>query len=80
MRSIKSSLAQKRSARVQENNLLKPMIDTVTKNLGKEYVTGSKITADAGFHCAESVDYCFDQGFDAYIADGNFRKRDPPVC
>ncbi len=60
-----------------ENNLLKPMIETVAKNLGEQYVTGSKITADSGFHCADSVEHCFDQGLDAYIADGNFRKRDP---
>ena len=60
-----------------ENNLLKPVIETVTRNLGKQYVAGSKITADSGFHCADSVEHCFDQGLDAYIADGNFRKRDP---
>jgi len=60
-----------------ENNLLKPMIETVAKNLGDSYVKESKVTADSGFHCADSVDYCFDQNIDAYIADGNFRKRDP---
>ncbi len=60
-----------------ENNLLKPMIETVTKNLGEPYIKESKVTADSGFHCADSVDYCFDQNIDAYIADGNFRKRDP---
>jgi len=60
-----------------ENNLLKPMIDTVAKNLGEPYIKDSKVTADSGFHCADSVDYCFDQNLDAYIADGNFRKRDP---
>ena len=60
-----------------ENNLLKPMIETVTKNLGEPYTKESKVTADSGFHCADSVDYCFDQNLDAYIADGNFRKRDP---
>jgi len=60
-----------------ENNLLKPMIETVTKNLGEAYINKSKITADSGFHCTDTVDYCFVQGLDAYVADGNFRKRDP---
>lgn len=60
-----------------ENNLLKPMIESVTRNLGEPYTKESKVTADSGFHCADSVDYCFDQNLDAYIADGNFRKRDP---
>ncbi len=60
-----------------ENNLLKPMIDTVADNLGEEYIQSTKVTADSGFHCKDSVEYCFDENIDAYLADGNFRKRDP---
>ena len=60
-----------------ENNLLKPMIKTVADNVGDMYIHGAKVTADSGFHCKDSVEYCFDHQVDAYIADGNFRKRDP---
>lgn len=60
-----------------ENNLLEPMIKIVGENLGDDYIHSAKMTADSGFHCKDSVDYCFDEGVDAYLADGNFRKRDP---
>ena len=60
-----------------ENNLLEPMIEIVAENLGDDYVQSAKMTADSGFHCKDSVDYCFDENIDAYLADGNFRKRDP---
>lgn len=59
-----------------ENNLLKPMIEKVAENLGDDYVHSTKVTADSGFHCKDSVEYCFDENIDAYLADGNFRKRD----
>ena len=60
-----------------ENNLLKPMIENVGANLGEGYIHRAKMTADSGFHCKDSVEYCFDENIDAYLADGNFRKRDP---
>lgn len=60
-----------------ENNLLKPMIETVADNLGGSYIQKTQVTADSGFHCKGSVEYCFDKSIDAYLADGNFRKRDP---
>lgn len=60
-----------------ENNLLKPMIETVAENLGENYIHSAKMTADSGFHCKDSVEYCFDENIDGYLADGNFRKRDP---
>lgn len=60
-----------------ENNLLKPMIELVKKTQGKAYVKKAAITVDSGFHCKESVAYCFEENLDAYVADGNFRKRDP---
>ncbi|MCK5881959.1 MAG: transposase, partial [Sinobacterium sp.] len=60
-----------------ENNLLEPMIETVAENLGDDYIHSTKMTADSGFHCKDSVNYCFDNHVDAYLADGNFRKRDP---
>jgi len=60
-----------------ENNLLKPMIDVVEENLGTDYVKSTKVTADSGFHCKDSLSYCETKEVDAYIADGGFRKRDP---
>ena len=60
-----------------ENNLLKPMIEVVEENLGNDYVKSTKITADSGFHCKDSLLYCESKEVDAYIADGGFRKRDP---
>ena len=60
-----------------ENNLLKPMIETVENNLGQDYIRTAKVTADSGFHCKDAVEYCFNADIDVYLADGNFRKRDP---
>ncbi len=59
-----------------ENNLLKPMVENVRANLGDDYTQSTKLTADSGFHCKDSVEYCFDEDIDAYLVDGNFRKRD----
>jgi hypothetical protein len=59
-----------------ENNLLKPMIETAAANQGDVYIHKAKVTADSGFHCKEAVDYCFENDIDAYLVDGNFRKRD----
>jgi phage shock protein A len=60
-----------------ENNLLKPLIEQGIENLGESYDKSTRITADSGFHCKDSIEYCIDEDVDAYIADGNFRKRDP---
>ncbi len=60
-----------------ENNLLKPMIDNVANNLGKRYTRTTKVTADSGFHSKTALEDCFENKIDAYVADGNYRKRDP---
>ncbi len=60
-----------------ENNLLKPMVENVRQSLGDEYVAGCTVTADAGFHSRNTIEYCQEENIDALIADGNFRKRDP---
>lgn len=60
-----------------ENNLIEPMLVQVGARLGGEYVRESKLTADSGFHSKASIAHCEAEGVDAYIADGNFRKRDP---
>ncbi len=60
-----------------ENNLLPPILEKVQENLGHGYVNQTHVTADSGFHCKDTIEYCVDNDIDAYIADGNFRKRDP---
>lgn len=60
-----------------ENNLLEPMLSQVEARLGRKYLDESKVAADAGFHSKAAIKHCDDAGIDAYIADGNFRKRDP---
>lgn len=45
--------------------------------MGDSYLQTVKVTADSIFHCKASIEYCFDKKIDAYIVDGNFRKRDP---
>ena len=60
-----------------ENNLIEPMLAQVVSRLDGDYVTRARLTADAGFHSAASIAHCEALGVDAYIADGNFRKRDP---
>ncbi len=60
-----------------ENNLFAPITEAVKRNLGDKAVADSKITADSGFHSQATLQHCQDEHLDAYIADGNFRKRDP---
>jgi len=60
-----------------ENNLLEPLVDQVEQNLGSGYIESSKLTADSGFHNQNNLEYCQAKNIDAYVADGNFRKRDP---
>jgi transposase len=60
-----------------ENNLLEPLVDQVETNLGRDYLLSSKLTADSGFHNHGNLEVCDNKKMDAYIADGNFRKRDP---
>lgn len=60
-----------------ENNLLKPIVEQVEENLGASFVSRCQVTADAGFHSRDMIEFCADKNIDALIADGNFRKRDP---
>lgn len=66
----------------QEQDLLEPSIEGIRKNLeaiGHEgdVFKETKLSADAGFHNEENMKFVFTQGIDAYIADKEFRKRDP---
>ncbi|HSD84169.1 MAG TPA: transposase [Anaerolineae bacterium] len=66
----------------QEQDLLEPMIDGVRENfeiIGKEanIFTDTKLAADSGFHSAQNMEMLSERQIDAYVADTQFRKRDP---
>jgi transposase len=65
----------------QEHDLLKPMIEGTKENfeeLGSKHVfEKAKLVADSGYHTEENMKMVMGEGIDAYIADPNFRKRDP---
>ena len=65
-----------------EQHLLKPMIDGTRKTCGvlapgEDVFRKVKLTADAGFHTKKNMEMIFSEDIDAFIADSNFRKRDP---
>ena len=65
----------------QEQELLAPMIAGTRRNFAVIGVEGDvfdtvTLTADSGFHSAKSVEQVQHSGVDAYIADGNYRRRD----
>lgn len=65
----------------QEHDLLKPMIEGTKENfeeIGEEDVFGkAKLVADSGYHTEGNMQMVMEEGIDAYIADTQFRKRDP---
>ena len=64
----------------QEQDLLIPMIDGTTENftaLGNHDVfETTTLTADSGFHSESNMEMLEEKQIDAYIADGQMRKRD----
>ena len=60
-----------------EQDLLKPMIDTTKENLEDDVFEKTRLTADSGFHTKDNMEMLAEEGIDAYVADGLFRKRDP---
>ena len=61
---------------------LEAVVDSMKHTLeaieGKEgSINDVVITADSGFHSEASVSKLMQRGLDAYVADTNFRKRDP---
>jgi transposase len=64
-----------------DTTLLKPMIDGVRENFKqigeKDVFTKVKVTADSGFHSEANIQFLDEEGIDAYVADNQFRKRDP---
>jgi hypothetical protein len=66
----------------QEHDLLIPMIEGTRENFEaigyqQDIFEKAKLTADSGFHTESNVKEVMGQGIDAYIADTQFRKRDP---
>jgi hypothetical protein len=66
----------------QEHELLIPMIAGTRENfeaIGNkgDVFKGAKLTADSGFHTEANMKEVMSQGIDVYIADTQFRKRDP---
>ena len=66
----------------QEHNLLAPVLEGVResfKALGRDedILQGIRVTADAGLHSEANLQYLQDNKIDGYVADTNFRKRDP---
>jgi hypothetical protein len=66
----------------QEHDLLLPMIEGTRENFEaigskRDVFKEAKLTADSGFHTEANMKGVMGQGIDAYIADTQFRKRDP---
>ena len=65
----------------QEHDVLRPMIEGTRENfeeLGEEDIfEETKLVADSGYHTEENMKMVMTEGIDAYIADTQFRKRDP---
>lgn len=66
----------------QEHGVLEPMLEATRESfselkLSSDILKEVKLTADAGYSSEASAQYVLDNGIDAYIADTNFRKRDP---
>ena len=60
----------------------KPMIEGVRENfkeIGNEQdvFEKAKLVADSGYHTEANMQMVMEEGIDAYIADTQFRKRDP---
>lgn len=66
----------------QEHELLEPMIEGTRENFKSignrnDVFSKAQVTADSGFHTEQNMQMVIEQGIDGYIADNQFRKRDP---
>ncbi len=66
----------------QEHDLLEPMIEGTKENfrkIGSEegVFERAKLVADSGYHTESNMKMLMEEGIDAYVADTQFRKRDP---
>jgi transposase len=65
-----------------EHDLLVPSIESIHQNFEAighdgDVFKEAKLTADSGYHSEKNMESVFSENIDAYIADPNFRKRDP---
>ena len=65
-----------------EQRVLIPMVDKTRENfktlsLSENVFAKTKLTADSGNHSEKNMEEIFDRKIEAYVADPNFRKRDP---
>ena len=68
----------------QEHHLLKPLVQAIRNAFRMLLEKGdiftqqrAKLSADAGYHTNDNMDWLEQENIDAYIADNRFRKRDP---
>ena len=66
----------------QEQDLLSPVITSIRANFQaigdeKDIFAGSRLLADSGYHSEKNMELVFTEDIDAYVADRNFRQRDP---
>ena len=68
--------------KAQEHDLLEPMVNDTQSNfqlIGKDenVFEKAKLTADSGFHSEANMKMLAEKEIDGYVADVQFRKRDP---
>lgn len=68
--------------KAQEHDFLEPIVAGVRDNfkeIGQEedVFKTAKLSADAGYHSESNMKMLFTEEIDAYVADNQFRKRDP---
>ncbi|MDK9708830.1 MAG: transposase [Desulforhopalus sp.] len=66
----------------QEHDLLLPSVNGIRDNFSAighdgDVLAKAKVTADSGYHSEKNMEALFSANIDAYVADPNFRKRDP---
>ncbi|MCP5458691.1 MAG: IS1182 family transposase [Gammaproteobacteria bacterium] len=66
----------------QEQELLQPILADMqdsfrTMDLSANILAEGQLSADAGFHSSDNLEWLEAEQCDAYVADNRFRKRDP---
>lgn len=66
----------------QEQSVLAPMVEGLKENIeeateGEEVLQSTTVIADSGYHSEDNLKMLAYNGIDAYIADNQFRKRNP---
>ncbi len=70
-------VVQAEAAGESEQSMLVDALDGIAGNLKKRALAQATVLADSGFHSEANVHHLFGRGIDAYIADVQFRQRDP---